>query len=159
MKKVVFIMLLMLAALNGYSQDPWNPIRTYCEIVGTGNLTGTKVKIEIDFGQAQKYWSKHSDNFLVDADGKEIKFNSMVDALNYMARFGWKFEQAYVITENSTMSKNNVYHYLLSKELRGDESVNDGIYTKGDHDSEQVKDKAPREKPAKKKREIGDDIY
>ncbi len=159
MKNAIFIMLFMLAALKGYSQDPWNPIRTYCEVVGTGNLTGTKVKIEIDFGQAQKYWSKHSDNFLVDADGKEIKFNSMVDALNYMARFGWKFEQAYVITENSTMSKNNVYHYLLSKELRGDESVNDGIYIKGDHESEQVKDKPSKEKPTKKKREIGDDIY
>lgn len=159
MKKVVFIMLLMLAALNGYSQDPWNPTRTYCEIVGTSNLTGTKVKIEIDFGQEQKYWSKHSDNFLVDADGKEIKFNSMVDALNYMAQFGWKFEQAYVITESSTMSKNNVYHYLLSKELRGDENANSGIYIKGDHESEQVKDKASKEKPAKKKREIGDDIY
>ena len=83
----------------------------------------------------------------------------MVDALNYMARFGWKFEQAYGITENSAMSKNNVYHYLLSRELRGDENVNSGIYIKEDHESERPKDEAPKEKPTKKKREIGDDIY
>ena len=57
------------------------------------------------------------------------------------------------------MSKNNVYHYLLSRELRGDENVNSGIYIKGDHESERPKDEDPKEKPAKKKREIGDDIY
>lgn len=38
-------------------------------------------------------------------------------------------------------------------------NANSGIYIKGDHESEQVKDKASKEKPAKKKREIGDDIY
>lgn len=156
-------MLFTLTALGSYSQDPWNPIRTYCEIVGTGNLTGTKVKIEIDFGQAQKFWSKHSDNFLVDADGKEIKFNSMVDALNYMAQFGWRFEQAYVITENTGMSKQNVYHYLLSRELKEGEGIDAGIYTRGDYKESQktddVKSDEPKEKLFKKKRKIEDDIY
>lgn len=159
MKKLLFIMLFTLTALGGYSQDPWNPLRSYCEIVGTSNLAGTKVKIEIDFGQAQKFWTKHSDNFLVDTDGKEIKFNSMVDALNYMARFGWRFEQAYVITESSSMSKSNVYHYLLSREIRENENVNSGIYIKGEHKNEATKDDEPKEKIFKKKRNIEDDIY
>ena len=30
------------------------PYKAYCEIVGTGNITGTKVKIEVDFGQKAK---------------------------------------------------------------------------------------------------------
>ena len=30
------------------------PYKAYCEIVGTGNITGTKVKIEVDFGQKGK---------------------------------------------------------------------------------------------------------
>ena len=45
--------------------------------------------------------------------GDPIKFNSMVDAMNYMGRIGWEFTQAYVIT----IGKQNVYHWLLKKKL------------------------------------------
>ncbi len=31
----------------------------------------------------------------MDENGEEIKFNSMVDAANYMVDKGWKFQQAY----------------------------------------------------------------
>ena len=164
MKKILLMLLFILVAHGVYSQDPWNPTRTYCEIVGTGNLTGTKVKVEIDFGQAKKVWTAHVDNFLVDENGKEIKFNSMVDAMNYMALFGWKFEQAYVITESSGMSKQNVYHYLLSKELDS-ENNNSGIYTRKDYKDDQAEEKTDKEDKPKKegffKKEKGkvDDIY
>jgi hypothetical protein len=43
--------------------------------------------------------------------GKVEKFNSMVDALNYMSEKGWKFENAYAITTGSQ----NVYHFLLKR--------------------------------------------
>lgn len=156
MKKLLFLSMLLFS-ISSFAQDPWNPTRVYCEIVGTGNLTGTKVKIEIDFGQAKKFWSGSNDKFLVDESGKEIKFNSMVDALNYMAQFGWRFEQAYVVTENSTMSKQNVYHYLLSKELTGNEKVDAGIYTRGDYKDE--KEEKQEESPKEKRKRSNDDIY
>ncbi len=35
----------------------------------------------------------------------------MVDAMNYMGKRGWEFEQAYVVT----IGNQNVYHWLLSK--------------------------------------------
>ena len=88
----------------------------------------------------------------------------MVDALNYMALFGWKFEQAYVITESSGMSKQNVYHYLLSKELDS-ENNNSGIYTRKDYKDDQAEEKTDKEENTKKegffKKEKGkvDDIY
>ena len=41
------------------------PYKAYCEIVGTGNITGTKVKIEVDFGQKAK-WATPNARFLVD---------------------------------------------------------------------------------------------
>lgn len=112
MRKLLFISILLFS-ISLFAQDPWNPARAYCEIVGTGNFTGTKVKIEIDFGQAKYFWTGSTDKFLIDKSGKEIKFNSMVDALNYMSQFGWRFEQAYVVTEDSSVSKQNVYHYLF----------------------------------------------
>ena len=31
--------------------------------------------------------------------GELIRFNSMIDALNYMTEKGWEFVQAYVITD------------------------------------------------------------
>lgn len=83
----------------------------YCEIVGTtANLLGTKVNISIDFGQERK-WA--ADMRLKDEAGKSIKFNSMIDALNFMGTLGWEFVQAYAVTMGNT----NVYHFLLKKEV------------------------------------------
>ncbi len=63
--------------------------RVYCELLGMeSGLFSTKVKIQVDFGQSR---SLTSDERLVDENGKPIKFNSMVDGLNYMGQFGWKF--------------------------------------------------------------------
>ena len=44
----------------------------------------------------------------------------MVDAMNYMGKLGWEFEQAYVVTLGSGASGSNVYHWLLSKYIGED---------------------------------------
>lgn len=81
----------------------------YSEIVGTSKLGGKKVTINIDYGQ---YQPRGRGSKLVDEKtGQPILFNSMIDALNYMGKFGWEFVQAYTIT----MGNSNVYHYLLKK--------------------------------------------
>ena len=83
----------------------------YCQIVGTtANLLGTKLNIAIDFGQERKFGE---DIRLKGEDGKTIKFNSMIDALNYMGSLGWEFVQAYAIT----IGNNNIYHFLLKKAI------------------------------------------
>ncbi len=71
----------------------------------------TKVKIDIDYGQEVSFWNQ--DRRLRDENGKSVKFNSMVDALNYMGTLGWEFVQAYVVT----VGQQNVYHWLLKREL------------------------------------------
>ena len=83
----------------------------YCQLVGTSNFLQTKVTVQIDFGQARKFFERNKR--LMDKNGKPIKFNSMVDAMNYMGRMGWEFTQAYVVT----IGKQNVYHWLLKKKL------------------------------------------
>ena len=106
--------------------------RVYCEIVGTRKLN-TKIKIEVDFGQnvSTKGWK--SNKLLVDDNGKEIEFNSMVDAMNYMGELGWKFVQAYAITHTSGLGQENVYHFLLYKDLSDDEFESDGLKTLDDY--------------------------
>jgi len=110
MKKLLTLLFLCFS-ITAFSQE-YNKEEAqnyvYCQLVGTSNLLGTKVTVEIDFGQKKKLFESTR---LKGKDGKPIKFNSMIDALNYMGNQGWEFEQAYAIyTGNS-----NVYHYLLKK--------------------------------------------
>lgn len=87
---------------------------------------------------------------MVDESGKKIEFNSMVDAMNYLAKFRWKFEQAYVVT----VGGENVYHWLLSKDIVSDDEIREGIITQKDfedmekaamkeNDNEEVEKKVP----------------
>ena len=120
MRKIVFLLMLMLSNF-AYSQK--NEMhRVYCELLGSSKFLSTKVTVSIDFGQDGNMWESK----LVDEKGKAMKFNSMVDAMNYMGRLGWKFEQAYVVT----VGQQNVYHWLLSKEILENEAIKDGFETR-----------------------------
>lgn len=101
--------------LPDYLFEPTQAAYTYCQLVGTANFTMTKITVEIDFGQARK-WTERKKR-LTGEDGKPIKFNSMVDAMNYMGSMGWEFVQAYTVT----VQNQHVYHWLLKKELNYDE--------------------------------------
>lgn len=83
---------------------------SYVEIVGTSNIMGTRVIISLDFGQAVNIW-KGKDDVIMDDSGKMMKFNTMIDALNFMTKYGYEFTAAYAVT----MGNQNVYHYLLHK--------------------------------------------
>lgn len=120
MRKIVFLLMLMLSNF-AYSQK--NEMhRVYCELLGSSKFLSTKVTVSIDFGQDGNMWESK----LVDEKGKATTFNSMVDAMNYMGRLGWKFEQAYVVT----VGQQNVYHWLLSKEILENEAIKDGFETR-----------------------------
>lgn len=100
------------------------PHRVYCELLGMeSGFFSHKVKISVDFGQ-DRSWT--SDERLVDKDGKVIKFNSMIDGMNYMGQYGWKFAQAYVVT----ISNQNVYHWLLYKDISKESDLYEGFMTK-----------------------------
>jgi hypothetical protein len=126
MKKIALIFICVLFTQISFSQVSKNNLAidtshvkvnyTYCEILGTGGLFSTKVKIDIDYGQEVSFWNQ--DRRLKDEQGKSIKFNSMVDALNYMGTLGWEFVQAYVVTSSAGLGgQQNVYHWLLKREL------------------------------------------
>lgn len=105
MKKILLIVCMTLGCILSNGQS-----RTYCELLGMQNLLG-KTIVSVDFGQT----SFMRDNRLVDENGEVLKFNSMIDAMNYMGALGWDFEQAYVVTIGTGNSRQNVYHWLLSK--------------------------------------------
>lgn len=158
MKKCLFLMLMFIS-MGVVAQKPY---KVFCELLGTGKLFSNKVTVTVDFGQETSFWFGSSNQYLVDDNGKAIKFNSMVDAMNYMGKRGWEFEQAYVVT----IGNQNVYHWLLSKEITQDEAVNDGFNTrqafKEKQKSEEVQEEIPKPNKnvkSKKKRSLLDDVY
>jgi len=83
----------------------------YCMILATSKLLSTKLTIQVDFGQEWSFWKDKRS--LKDETGKRIEFNSVIDALNYMAADGWEFVNAYAIT----VGQQNVYHYVMKRFL------------------------------------------
>ncbi len=82
----------------------------YVQIVGTKKPLSQKITIKLDFGQKKKALS-HKNQQVMDANGKKVVFNSMIDALNFMSRNGFQFVEAYTLS----IGNQNVYHYLLKK--------------------------------------------
>ena len=133
MKKVYFLVCVTVTMLVSVanaqtrveSQNsepvPSHDSKAYCELLGFQKFLSEKVTVQVDFGQ-----NPYTNSKLVDENGKTITFNSMIDAMNYMGKLGWEFENAYVITHGSQ----NVYHWLLSKYLFNGENISDGFTTK-----------------------------
>lgn len=107
MKHLLFIAALLTGMV--WAQEFQEPKYVYAEIVGQSGFMSKKVTITIDYGQIESIWQ---DARIRDEDGKVKKFNSMVDAMNFMGGLGWEFQQAYVVT----VGNQNVYHWLLRKE-------------------------------------------
>src|SRR5690606_23634445 len=91
----------------------------YCMILATSKFLSTKVTIEVDFGQAWSFWKDKRS--LKDENGKRLNFNSVIDALNYMSSEGWEFVNAYAVT----VSSQNVYHYVMKRNLTDEEKEED----------------------------------
>jgi hypothetical protein len=109
MKRAVLFFCLFIA-LKSNAQDT-EKVEQYCEVVATGRLLSNKVTIDIDYGEERSIWK---DNRLKNDDGKVKKFNSIIDAINYLGKNGWKLVNAFpVSTSNGPM----IYHYVFKKDF------------------------------------------
>lgn len=120
MKKILlFVILITTTTL--FAQETKE---VYCHVspgMGT-SWFGNDCTISVDFGQAKKITQPQ---IVVDEMGEPIVFNSIIDALNWMSSLGWRFKQAFTITD--PLSKDNIYHYLLAKEIQEGEAIDVGI--------------------------------
>lgn len=83
----------------------------YIQIIGTTRLLSDKVNVELDFGQNTTFFGSNKVKKIINKEGKVLKFNSMIDALNFMSENGYEFVQAYAFAEEDQ----NVYHYIMKK--------------------------------------------
>lgn len=101
--------MIIVFAINLKAQEEFKII--YCELLGTSMFN--KVTVVIDMGEEKGFLGMNSSLILDEETGKPKKFNSMIDAMNFMGDIGWEFVQAYVIT----IGQSSVYHWLLKQTI------------------------------------------
>ncbi|MBS1511353.1 MAG: hypothetical protein JST86_10970 [Bacteroidetes bacterium] len=109
MKKIILVIILF-TAFRAVAQDT-TKVEQYCEVTATGKLFSNKVTIDVDYGEERSFWKDHR---LKDDDGRLKKFNSVIDALNYLGKQGWKLVNAFPVYNGNS---SNVYHYVFKKEF------------------------------------------
>ena len=127
MKRVLVSAIAIFSFFSLYAQN-----KVYCEIVEWSIFSKKDVKITIDFGQKREMAERKQS--LVDENGENIIFNSKIDALNYMNKLGWEFQQAYTTVSGSSGSSSSQIHWLLYKDVKVGEDPYKGITTKEIHD-------------------------
>ncbi|HVG40642.1 MAG TPA: hypothetical protein VM888_03445 [Chitinophagaceae bacterium] len=101
--------ILLLFLLPFYSNA--QKVEQYCNaIIGRKAFT-RKIVMQVDYGEYHKLPTK---TLVQDsATGKELLFNSTVDALNFLGRSGWKLVDVTSVPVGDNAHK----HYLFKKEV------------------------------------------
>lgn len=110
MKQLLSIIILTI--LLNVTQAQSTVIEQYCSLNVMPRLLSNKVNIDVDYGNPRKLFS-FKDNRVKDDDGKAKKFNTAVEALNYMSAQGWKLVNAMAMSEGG----NAVYRYIMKREI------------------------------------------
>jgi len=113
MKKIIVITSILLMGYAGKAQTI-NGIKMseldkkYVIIRGVQKgFSATKLTITLDFGQNDNIWKTNKTMTVRDKEGKKIVFLGMADALNFLAKYGYKL--------NSAIAIQGVYEFIMEK--------------------------------------------
>ena len=110
MKHIIFLFLSLFIWSSSFSQSDSIKVEQYCQLIATPRLFSNKVTVDIDFGEEKSIWN---DERLKTYDGRIRKFNTIIDALNFMGKQGWIFINTYPVQTGGTI----IYHYAFKKEF------------------------------------------
>ena len=110
MKKIFVVSLVLFSTGASFAQVIASKVEQYCQIIASPRLLSNRVTIDIDFGEEKSIWR---DNRLKAYDGRLKKFNTVIDALNYMGKEGWIFINAYPVS----VGQNVIYHFAFKKDF------------------------------------------
>lgn len=116
MKKVLLI-LAFIVSLPVFGQETY---KTYCDLKGVDNVSAKKTSVEIILDG-----EKIEMNDLVRPNGEKVEISQMVEAMNFMSKLGWELESTYAVFGNGR----TVYHWIISKEIRNENEIKEGIRT------------------------------
>jgi hypothetical protein len=114
MKQILFLLTFNVCTLISLAQqnNTLKTIEQYCSLNVIPRLLSNKVNIDVDYGDPRKYFT-FKNNRVRDDNGKAKKFNTAVEALNYMSTQGWKLVNAMAVMEGGTA----VYRYILKRDI------------------------------------------
>lgn len=130
--KKFFLIIVSILACTGMlkAQEPMGngKVKVYCEVMCVQyNLFKNDVNAIVDFGIADK--AKNANGWIYNSEtDKKYSFASPMSVFRYMADRGWEYKDAIVVTESSSMKgTQNVWHFILTKELPVGYTDNDVI--------------------------------
>jgi hypothetical protein len=130
MKRMFILMAFVVAVCCAQAQSvnqPGEKYPVYCSLKGYNFWGVGKVKVQLDLGYKTSNFET-----LLDENGKQIKFNTMMEVINYMAKRGWELDQVCFFTEG--MSKTNVANYIMKKYINDDQQIREGLNTQAEKD-------------------------
>lgn len=127
MKRLLILLVIGISCWGFiFSQKTY---RAYASIIVNSSLFGKKISIDLNLGQ--KLASFHS-YAIIDENGKDMKFNNVIDALNYLGNNGWILQQVY--TTRWAPDDTESCHWILYKGITDDSQILDGIKVKNVND-------------------------
>jgi hypothetical protein len=108
MRHTIFLFFFLLVCFTSFSQNDSIKVEQYCQLIVSPRLFSNKVTIDIDFGEEKCFWR---DERMQTYDGNIRKFNTIIDALNFMGKQGWIFINTYPAEGGGTV----IYHYAFKK--------------------------------------------
>ena len=129
MKQLFTLIIVLLSVTTLYAEGPST---VYCTISGShlaSQPNGYIGQVDVNFGQ-----KRSAKDYLVDNNGKRINFETMIGALNYMAKAGWHLESTYTQFEPSLIESSGldecIIVMILSKKITSEEQIAEGITTR-----------------------------
>jgi hypothetical protein len=112
MKKLIFACLLAIAAtttasaqvvVNGVNINNLEEV-SMIRMIAQERFLSNKVTIFIDYGQSIQGGGRNNMEVINPQDGKRIRFNSVMHAVNYLIDNGWKYVEAMVLPSEGNAS-------------------------------------------------------
>ena len=114
MKKLLIVIIAVFSSFFVSAQSHPKSVEQYCQVIVTQKLLSNKVTIDIDYGEEKSFWR---DTRLKSDEGKARKFNTVIDAMNYMGRSGWIFINAYPVKTGTS----EIYHFAFKQTFNSNE--------------------------------------
>lgn len=125
---ILFVGILLLCTTT-FAQGPAKPHKAYCMFTSDPVvLSDNEVYVDVDYGQEARLLSL--DRRLYGENGKQLKFKSVMDAVNYMGTLGWELENSVQIMAPAGGSADNpVYRWIMSKMVTDNSEITEGWIT------------------------------
>ncbi len=113
MKKILFVISFVFPFFCFAQTDTTGTKQKeeYCMLFVSAKLFGKKINVNVDFGQEMPLLGNEK---LRDGNGNVLNFNSIIAALNYMAKHGWLLVNA---IPSELESGGTAFYYVMRRPI------------------------------------------